>query len=402
MSTGSASPRADRRLGVVAGVSVGLSVVVVIIRAFGMLPSALATALVLAGVVVALRVLMLFSARSATAAGRQRVLTVVSTAGIAVSVVTVIASLPHLTSSGGMGKFLGDLGTHLWALALLTIAVGPARTFGWRILVGTGLAGFLAVPSLARYVGTPVVSHFGTSSMFATAVYVPATEEILKALPVILVAIFAVRRRTHRPSALDLALLGAWTGTGFALYEDALYGRGGAQWSADSPFSVLLPTERYASLGSTSYIAGGHLVYTALMGLGIGIAVLYGRRFRWAWVAAPVAALVAFGEHLCANALPLLDARGNEPLIERILSPVTLGGRLSTLLLLGGVVGFAVVERRAVGRTPVSAWFLVRTPEAARRSAALAGAQTSRKPARHAPQAVQPGYYLPPTTGASR
>jgi RsiW-degrading membrane proteinase PrsW (M82 family) len=402
MSTGSISPRADRRLAIIAGVSVGLSVVVVIVRAFGVLPSALATAIVLVGVVVALRVLMLYSARSATAAGRARVLMLVSTAGIAISGVTVVASLPHLTATGGMGTFVGDLGTHLWALALLTIAVGPARTFGWRILVGTGLAGFLAVPSLARYIGTPVVTHFGTSSMFATAVYVPATEEILKALPVLLVAFFAVRRLANRPSALDLALLGAWSGTGFALYEDALYGRGGAQWSADPPFSLLLPTERSASLASTSYIAGGHLVYTALLGLGIGVAVLYRRRFRWAWVAAPVAALVAFGEHLCANSLPLVDAKGDEPLVERILSPLTLGGRLSTLLLVAGVVVFAVVERRAVGRTPLPAWFVVRPPEAARRTAALAAAQSSRKPARHAPRAAQPGSFAPPSTGVSR
>jgi RsiW-degrading membrane proteinase PrsW (M82 family) len=383
MGTSSVSPGADRRLAVIAALSVGLSVVVVIVRTLGVLPSAVATALVLVGVAVALRGLLVFSARAATAGGRERVLTLVSTAGLAVSAVTVCAGLPQVTHAGGTGKFLDDLAAHLWVLGLLAVAVGSVRTFGWRVVVGTGFAGFLAVPTVARFIGTPVVSHFGSSSLFATAVYVPVTEEILKATPIVLVVVFAARRTSARPAALDLALLGAWSGAGFALYEDALYGRGGFDWSADKPFSLLLPTERSGAVGSTSYVAAGHLVYTALLGLGIGVTVLYRHRFRWARAAAPVAALVVVAEHVCANALPLVTATGTEPLVERVLDPLTLGGRLATFLLLVGAVAVTLVERRAVGRSPVPAWFLVRTPEARRRAAALAATQSEglRRPA---------------------
>ena len=375
-----AASGADRRLAVIAGLSVGISVVVVIVRALGLMPSAIATAIVLAGVVIALRVLMVFTARTASSETRARVLTTVSTIGIAVSAVTIVASLPHLTKSGGTGKLFGDLTAHLWTIALLIVAAARVRTFGWRVLVGTGFAGFLAVPAIARFVGTPVVDHYGTSSLFATAVYVPITEEFLKALPLALLVFFAARRAASRPSALDLCLLGAVTGAGFALYENALYGRGGAAWSADTPFSLLMPAQRSAALGDTSYIAAGHLVYTALIGLGIGVTVLYRRRWRWAWAAGPVAVVVVLAEHICGNTLPLVDARGHEPLVEQILNPLTLGGRLSSVLLVVGIGLVARLEWRSAGRSEPRTWFRLRPYEAARRAAALAVAQQPRSP----------------------
>ncbi len=372
--------RGDRRLALAAAAVIAVSVLVVIARALKLLPAAVATGVVLGGVLIGLRILMIFSARSAGTATRARVLTIVATVGLAISAVTVVASLPHLTSTGGTGKFVGDLAAHLWCVALLLLAAATVRTTGWRVLLGIGFAGFLGVSALARFVGTPLVNHLGVNSLFATAVYVPVTEELLKALPVVVIVFFALRRREARPSALDAALLGAVSGAGFALYENALYGRGGAAWSVDAPFSLLLPTERKGSIGTETYIAGGHLVYTALIGLGIGITAYYRGRLRFAALAAPIAVIDVLAEHICGNALVLVNAQGKEPLVERILSPLTLGGRLSSILLVGGVAGMVWFERRITGRSPIRAWFLLAPAEAGRRAQALAAAQRSERP----------------------
>jgi hypothetical protein len=266
------------------------------------------------------------------------------------------------------------------------------RTLGWRVFLGTGLAGFLGTVSLARVVGQPVVDHFGATSLFATAVYAPFTEEVLKLLPVVLVLVLAARRREARPSVLDLVLLGAWSGTGFALYEDALYGRGGAKWGVAPPFSFFVPSAQKAVYGGSTFVSGGHLVFTAIAAMGLAFTVLYRRRYRWAWLAAPLAFALAYGEHVGLNMLATGGANGSVPLTEKILSPVTLGGRLSTLVLIAGVAALARVEWRAVARGPISTWFVLRPAESARRAQFLAAAQR--------PPAVQPvAAWQPALTG---
>lgn len=121
-------------------------------------------------------------------------------------------------------------------LALATLAAGPVRTYTWRVYLGAGLAGFLADSALVRLTG-------------------PAAEDViealLSALVVVLVVVLATRRRDVRPSALDLTLLGLWAG------------------------------------------AGWHLLDTGIVGLGLGIGVLYRRRWRLAWTAAPAALVLA-------------------------------------------------------------------------------------------------------------
>ena len=97
-----------------------------------------------------------------------------------------------------------DLVAQLWALAVLAVAAGSVRTLGWRTFVSAGMAGFLAMTALAVTVGRPVVTALGPSSLFAHAVWVPVTEELCKAIPVIFVVIVALRRTTVRPLALDL------------------------------------------------------------------------------------------------------------------------------------------------------------------------------------------------------
>ena len=116
-----------------------------------------------------------------------------------------------------------------------------------------GLTGFLAVTGIAFAIGRPVVKAMGDDSAFASAFYVPLTEEVLKALPAVLILVFAARRQRTRPSAIEMALLGAVLGAGFALYEDTQYHRGGFNFAAMPIASLVQPDRGRRQLaGSTS------------------------------------------------------------------------------------------------------------------------------------------------------
>jgi RsiW-degrading membrane proteinase PrsW (M82 family) len=391
-------PPRDRRLVFAGAACAALSVGAVVVRLLGLMPETAATIVVLIAAGIGLRVTMLFIGRSASGATRAQVVRLVSTVGLAVSAVTVLASLPVATRFGGMGHFVGDLLAHLWTLALLTALAGRARTFGWRVFVGIGLTGYLALPALARLVGRPLVTSLGTTSVFATAIWAPFTEELIKAVPLALIVYFAARRTASRPSAIDIALVGAWAGTGFALYENTQFARGGANWSAAVPFSLLFPSELPNHVGHSTIIAGGHLVWTALVGLGLGIGVLYGRRFARAWLAIPVTLALAVLEHGAVNAFPLKGANGSTPPLETLVRVVTLNGWLSSLLL---VVGFVLVvrfESKALSAPETRAdWFQLRPEVVARRGRELAVAQL-RPPA---PAPASPHALASPTASSS-
>ncbi len=234
----------DRQLAAIAALCITLSLAAVLVHALGLASAPVAVTVVLlpVGVGVGLRVALVYAGRAAGSVRRTQVMTLVSSVGLGISVLTLVGVVPHLTQAGGMAKFGDDLFAHGWTLAVVTLAVATVRTLGWRAFLGAGLTGFLAVPAIAALIGRPVVSHLGTNSGLATAGWAPLIEEILKALPVLLIAVLAVRRSATRPSAADLLLLGLWSGAGFALFENAVYGRGGANWSAAPLASLLVPS----------------------------------------------------------------------------------------------------------------------------------------------------------------
>ena len=341
-------PTGDRRLAVVGGLCVALSVGGVLGHMVGALPSSAATLVVFVAGGIGLRAAITFLARSASSPARARVMTRISTVGLVVSGVTLIASLPVTTRAGGIGVFLADLLAQLWTLAALTAAASPVRTLGWRVYVGAGLTGFLALTSLAGFVGRPVMAALGTDSVLATSVWVPLSEDFCKALPVLIVLLLAVRRRTPRPSAIDLALIGAWTGAGFALYEDTQFGRGGGDWSAALPFSLLFPSEAASHGDNASMVISGHAVWAALVGLSLGFGILYRRRYSRAWLAVPVTVGATLLEHGAANALGAVTSNGDSPTLETLMLVLTLGGWLSSILLVGGFAGVLWIEVRAI------------------------------------------------------
>jgi len=158
----------------------GLSIGVLLMHAAGVVPPTAAAIFVLPPVAVGLRVAVLWAGRFGSPQRRVRVTTMMSLLGLGISVIAVIAALPHLTRPAGLDKFVSD-----------------AFAFGWT-------------------------------------------------------------RRTHvRPSAADLILIAMWTGTGFALNENAVYGRGGPDWSAAPVLSLIVP-QLHRSYGYWETDVGGN------------------------------------------------------------------------------------------------------------------------------------------------
>jgi RsiW-degrading membrane proteinase PrsW (M82 family) len=337
--------------------------------------------MVLLPVGVGLRVALSYAGRAAGSERRTQVMTLVSSIGLGISAVTLVGVLPHLTQAGGAAMFGADVFAHGWTLAIVTVAVGSVRTLSWRAFLGMGLTGFLAVPAIAALVGRPVVSHLGTNSALATAGWAPLTEETFKALPVLLVAMLAVRRTTSRPSAADLLLLGLWSGAGFALFENAVYGRGGANWSAAPLASLLVPSGTTTALyGRPGMLVSGHMLHTGLLALGIAITLMY-KGIRWRRWALPAAFLVVVAEHAAVNGLLLTSSNGDSPGWAKLLAAFTLHGWLSILLFFIGSTAIVLYEwRNATRRAPRAprqppAWLIPSPREIGRRGAALASLQ---------------------------
>jgi RsiW-degrading membrane proteinase PrsW (M82 family) len=367
--------RADQRLAVIGGATVVFSISAFAAGYFGALPPGLSTGIVLFGMGVALKLMWTYVARSAGSSSRSRIATQMSNVGLAISALAALAALPRLTKTSGVALLAMDLLAHLWTLALLSAVAAPVRTLGWRAFVGAFLFGFLGLTGLARFLGRPLILALGTSSVFAAAIWVPVTEEFCKMLPVIFVLVLALRRREMRPSLLDLVLVGAWAGAGFAVYENATYGRGGFSLTAISIVSLIFPATLKGSAFGWTVAQTGHMVHTALIALGVGFALLYRRRLRRSWIVAATALAVALIEHCSQNAISTGGA--NKILAETFLA-ITLGGRLSAILLAAGVAYVLIVEWRAVaGGFRCAEWLRLRPGEMQRRGALLATFQKS-------------------------
>ena len=398
--------RADARLMAIALVSAALSVLALLIHALGGIPLVVTAPIVAVPAAIGVRCLMLVSARSASSSRRAQVILFLSVVGVAVSVGNLALALPTLLKAGGPGPFIGNALGSLWTMALLAVVTILTRTFTWRAVFGAFFVGLFAVPALAELIERPAILALGAQSTLAIAVVVPITEEVLKALPMLIIVLLAWRHRDARPSAGDIVLAGVAVGAGFALYEDALFGRGtGGGWTQAPPFSLLIPSIQSAQGGGTTMLAAGHVVWTATVALGLAIAVLYTHRFRLAWLALPIALAAVLLEHMTANGLSVVPFGGSAPPWVHLTSLLTLDGALSTLLLIAGLAAITTLETRSWRRAahgtataqvqPIRALLLPRR-DAASRSEVFAQLQAGKvfasvpRPDRHASAVVLP------------
>jgi pimeloyl-ACP methyl ester carboxylesterase len=367
---------ADLRLATIAGTSVLISIVSFGLGQVGLVPSGISTIVVLVGISIGLRVAWSYAAKAASSPSREKTMLLISNVGLGISGLSVLASLPRITQGAGIQTFLIDVLAQLWTLAILAVAAAPVRMLGWRAFAGAALTGFLAVTGLARFVGVPVLANLGISNVLGSAIWVPLTEELFKMIPVAIVLVLALRRSASRPSALDVMLLGAFTGAGFALYENAALARGSFSLFTNPIVSLLFPSSGRGQAFYWPLAQTGHLVHTALIALAVAYYVFYGRKLRRSWLVPLVAIASVLLEHCSQNAIV---AGGVDEVVGKISLVLTLGGYLTMVLLIAGVAYVSWFEWRIVGGTfDIKTWLSPDAAEVSRRSARLARAQTDR------------------------
>jgi hypothetical protein len=168
--------------------------------------------------------------------------------------------------------------------------------------------------------------------------YGPAIEEVLKALPVLLVAyVFAERRRL---TIADYTILAFATGLGFSFTESNF----GVVASGNVPTSAhwWLPTVGgpFGITGSMHWTAG-HAIWTGVVGLGVGLGIRLWPRSTLRFVPAAVGLALALFEHAVHNwkgthidsFFGVIQSIARMPGWIEALYSVDLHGRLSMMVL---------------------------------------------------------------------
>lgn len=178
-----------------------------------------------------------------------------------------------------------------------------SKTLPWKRYITFFLVGAWVIAPFTALVINLVHLIFGgeTSDFWSSAILTPIAEEVFKLIPVI-VFLFLSKRTSHL-SLTDFMLMGAAAGAGFQFLEETarrlgsglLYGQTifGQQlhWDVFTLFPGYFEDGFFATITSAS-----HVVITALISLGIGIAIrLRGHIRRYAYI---IPALLSFLERL--------------------------------------------------------------------------------------------------------
>lgn len=267
--------------------------------------------------------------------------------GVLVACCTGLALLFGLLSASPLAA-LGALGAAAILLpvyVLYLLVLDPLEHEPPWLLVGAFLWG-AGVATLGGGL-TTLVAQWASRTFFnlsasggdvvGTAIFAPIFEEGFKGLGVLL--LFALARHEF-DDAVDGILYGGLIGLGFAFVEDFLY------------YAVAIQEGGFASLLSLFVIRGilsgfGHPLYTALVGLGFGLARQ--SPFGWRWMVLPgLGYAAAVAAHSAWNA-PIALATVFPGL--EVLGILTVFAYPFLVLLPGaiglGILAFVIARRRA-------------------------------------------------------
>lgn len=186
-----------------------------------------------------------------------------------------------------------------WFYVLAMLLLVEFRAVAARPVVGVGrLLLFFSFGAIGAGVSNLVIQRIAFAAMSGdTAGWVvgPASEELLKALPVALIAyVFAERRRL---GIADYTLIAFSTGLGFNFVEGNL--RALVDGQIDPGYRWWLPVT--STLEKSNYLTAGHALWTAFIGLGIGIGMRVWPRSPLRFVPAVAAFTLSWFEHAMNN-----------------------------------------------------------------------------------------------------
>lgn len=261
---------------------------------------------------------------------------------LGVAFVSFLFLWPHLVKVGGAGPVLNNIVVHGYVLAWVMLVTIGVRSIGLRDVVPAFFLGMFLVPLIVFVPLGPVVDRLGSGSGALATWWVPPFEEAALLGGTALMAWRLSRRVLRRPGPLDLFVVGWAVGSGYAIHEDALYGRFLANFSGktlvgafEGAYGWLFPTfatnspSVMDSAGPSTYHAGSGATY----GLVLGLVILLIRRWPLVWLAVPAAWLALTFSHGLYNhqiwqgpsVLRLLTFNGHaEPIVLVLAVPVLL------------------------------------------------------------------------------
>lgn len=260
----------------------------------------------------------------------------IGTIALVATLVLFVVKLPGYVDSAGVFNFIEVVGQHLYSLVMLLALAYATRTVSLRTLLVYWLIGLFFVVSVTLWIGGPVVALLG-QNVWTGAFLLPFFEEALKALPVLVYYLAAVRRGGYQPSAIDGVLLGFAVGAGFAFNEEVSAGRSVGN-GFGTLYGILFPTFGLIGgglFGGPTRWAMGHGGWTALAGLGIGLAFLFRRYWYVSWIPMVGAFALATWDHMMVNYRGSLDGS---------LDALLLDGNLPIILFLLGLFALIPID----------------------------------------------------------
>ena len=223
---------------------------------------------------------------------------------------------------------------------LVPVIVVLALSVGLRLrstlqVVASVLAGFFTATWLAYHGGGWLIDVMGADSPLRLTLGVPVMEESAKAVLVAFVA-WNWRRGPASPGVVDMGLAGMAVGAGFAWHEDLLWDRVSSSGFVEGAGFVM------PSVHTATGVVAGHMVWTGLVGLALGVLLI--RRTRWSWMLAGAALLLTVVDH----------GTWNDAAVRESVGLFLADGWLAVALFAGGLVAAFVVDTRRVRLIPAS------------------------------------------------